>query len=145
MKQQSPSEIKPLLLGMMKIKGDKMYYIEKTIEISSAHSLSLDYDSKCQFIHGHNWQIKIYCQEETLNKNGMVIDFIDIKKLIKDPLDHKILNDLFDFNPTAENIAQWIWEQIPSCYKVRIEESEGNVAIYESHPTACRAKEEYEL
>jgi 6-pyruvoyltetrahydropterin/6-carboxytetrahydropterin synthase len=34
-------------------------------------------------------------------------------------------------NPTAENIARWVSEQIPHCYKVSVQESEGNIAIYE--------------
>lgn len=35
------------------------------------------------------------------------------------------------FNPTAENIAHWICEQIPFCFKVEVRESEGNTVIYE--------------
>ena len=37
---------------------------------------------------------------------------------------------MVDFNPTAENLARWICEQIPNCYKVKFQESEGNVAVY---------------
>jgi len=119
-----------------------MYYVEKTMEISSAHRLKLDYDSKCSYLHGHNWIITIYCKEETLNNNGMVIDFTLIKKNIQDDLDHKVFNDLFEFNPTAENIARWIWKQFVSCYKVKVQESEGNIAIYEHYPIYARAKKE---
>ena len=41
------------------------------------------------------------------------------------------LNEVVDFNPTAENMARWICEQVPHCYKVQIQESEGNVVEYE--------------
>lgn len=106
-----------------------MYRISKRMEIAGAHRLSLDYESKCSNIHGHNWIVTVYCQSETLNKNGMVIDFTHIKRDIHDKLDHKFLNDIVDFNPTAENIAKWIAEQIgPKCYRVTVQESEGNVA-----------------
>ena len=44
-------------------------------------------------------------------------------------LDHGYLNDLIDRNPTAENIAQWIVERIPQCYKAVVQESEGNTAM----------------
>ena len=108
-----------------------MYYIQKTIEISSAHRLQLDYPSKCTQLHGHNWTITVYCRARELNHNGMVVDFTEIKRLIKEPLDHKVLNDVIPCNPTAENLARWCCEQIPCCYRVDVKESEGNVATYE--------------
>ena len=60
----------------------------------------------------------------------MVEDFTLIKKRIHDKLDHKNLNEIFDFNPTAENMAKWMCEQIPTAYKVSIQESDGNIAVY---------------
>ena len=61
----------------------------------------------------------------------MVIDFSHIKRIVKDQLDHRNLNEVLPFNPTAENIARWICDQLPCCYKVEVQESEGNTAIYE--------------
>ena len=101
------------------------------MEISAAHRLTLDYESKCTQLHGHNWLITVYCKSAELNANGMVVDFTIIKQMIKDRLDHQVLNDVLPCNPTAENIARWICEQIPQCYKVEVQESRGNVAIYE--------------
>jgi 6-pyruvoyltetrahydropterin/6-carboxytetrahydropterin synthase len=108
-----------------------MYYVKKTMEISAAHRLTLDYESKCTQLHGHNWLITVYCKSAELNANGMVVDFTIIKQMIKDRLDHQVLNDVLPCNPTAENIARWICEQIPHCYKVEVQESRGNMAIYE--------------
>ncbi len=107
-----------------------MYYISKRIEIAFAHQLRLNYESKCQRLHGHNGIATIYCCSEELNENGMVVDFTHVKRCINDRLDHRCLNELFDFNPTAENIARWIADEVPNCYKVTFQESEGNVACY---------------
>lgn len=108
-----------------------MYYVKKTFEISAAHRLQLDYKSKCEALHGHNWIITVWCKSETLDANGMVVDFVHIKRKVKSVLDHQVLNDVLPFNPTAENMARWICEQIPYCYRVEVQESVGNVAIYE--------------
>jgi len=107
-----------------------MFEVKKTLEISASHRLELDYQSKCAGVHGHNWIITVYCKADGLNQNGMVIDFSDIKKQISDKLDHKNLNDILPFNPTAENIAKWVCETVPNCYKVSVIESENNEAIY---------------
>lgn len=109
-----------------------MYYVIKTFEVAGCHSLKLSYESKCQNLHGHNWVITVHCKSKTLNENGMVVDFSDIKKKIHGYLDHGNFNDLLPFNPTAENIAKWVCDQIDNCYRVEVKESEGNTAIYES-------------
>ena len=108
-----------------------MYFVSKSMEISAAHKLNLSYESKCQNLHGHNWHVTIYCKAEELNKDGMVCDFTHIKKAIHEKLDHQYLNDILPFNPTAENMARWMCEQIPTCYKVSVQESDGNIAVYE--------------
>jgi len=108
-----------------------MYYIQKRMEIAGAHNLCLNYESKCKNIHGHNWIVTVYCKAINLNENGMVEDFTLIKKQIHDKLDHQYINDVVTFNPTAENMAKWITDQIPTCYKAEIQESEGNIATYE--------------
>ena len=107
-----------------------MYYVKKHIEVSGAHRLELDYPSKCTQLHGHNWQITIYCKSKELNHNGMVVDFSKIKSQIVDRLDHQVINDVIGCNPTAENIAHWIVETVPNCYRADVRESANNLAIY---------------
>lgn len=119
------------------------YSISKRMEIVGAHRLTLDYDSKCRNLHGHGWIVVVYCGANKLNHNGMIIDFKHIKNLIHDRLDHQNINEVLpDINPTAENMAEWILTEMNKkfselnpldgadglCYKVTVQESEGNIA-----------------
>lgn len=113
-----------------------MFEVWKTFEISGAHMLKLDYASKCSTLHGHNWKVSVKCQHITLDENGMVYDFSKIEQTVKELLDHKDITDLIEIdgevvNPTAENIALFIARTIGNrCTEVRVEESDGNVAIW---------------
>lgn len=108
-----------------------MYYIRKRMEISAAHQLKLTYQSACERPHGHNWIIDVYCKSKKVDKNGMVIDFTHIKKMVHDRLDHQVINEqLPHMNPTAENIAEWIVRTVPNCYRADVQETEGNIATY---------------
>lgn len=108
-----------------------IYTVTKELEISAAHRLELNYESKCANLHGHNWKVKVTCRAEKLDENGMVTDFTHIKKSVHGFLDHQNLNERLPFNPTAENIARWIVENVKNCVKATVQESEGNTATYE--------------
>jgi len=123
-----------------------MFKIKKTFEVSVSHHLNLDYDSPCKREHGHNLKITVYCASEELDKNGMVVDFEEIKKRVHDVIDHRNLNDIEDIGfvslkpgescevpPTAERLAEWIFYRVPHCYRVDVQETKGNVATYEDY------------
>ncbi len=120
-----------------------MYYIYKEATFSAAHRLR-DYHGKCERLHGHNWKVRVYLKSETLDDQGMVVDFSVLKEKLNkilDYLDHKYLNEIPPFdkiNPSAENIAKFIFDRLSEEFKERVRvhrvmvwESEGSCAIYE--------------
>jgi len=90
-----------------------MYVLKLKHHFDSAHKLYLSYESLCQNIHGHRWEIIINIQAEELNKDGMIIDFKKLKSIINN-LDHCYLNDKLNFNTTAENMAKYLYDEIKS-------------------------------
>ena len=107
-----------------------MYRVTREIRFCYGHRL-LNYDGKCRHLHGHNGRAVITLEAPQLDGLGMVVDFSRIKRVvstwINDTLDHKMIlhrDDpvlsylqqqgepvfVLDVNPTAENIAQVIYE-----------------------------------
>ena len=76
-------------------------------EFSAAHKL-LNYEGNCANLHGHTWGIEVML--EVPSDVDMTIDFRDIKEIIDSVLpDHQYLNEVYDFNPTAENLAKHLY------------------------------------
>lgn len=94
-----------------------MYELTVIVEFEAAHRI-VDYPGKCNRLHGHNWSVEVTVKGKNLNELGMLIDFKELKKEVNktiDKLDHFYLNELDSFvedNPTAENIAKYIYEQL---------------------------------
>lgn len=118
------------------------------------------HESKCKHLHGHNYRAHFYCRGD-LDSVGRVIDFSVIKSTLcqwlEDNYDHRMLiweNDpllpmlsqmdekllAVPYNPTAENMAQFLVEFVApdllsgtgiECYKVVIEETRKCSASYE--------------
>ena len=107
-----------------------MYSVTKRIDFCYGHRL-LDHDGVCRHPHGHNAVAEIEVRAETLDSRDMVVDFGDIKRLVKEwidrELDHRMIlrhDDplvkalqalcepvyLLDSNPTAERIARLLFD-----------------------------------
>ena len=71
---------------------------------------------KCSRLHGHSFRVKLVCEGEIDPKTGWLIDFAEIKRVFEpllERLDHRYLNEVEGLeNPTAENIARWIWTRL---------------------------------
>ncbi len=91
---------------------------EVTVERSFAAGHYLrNYKGKCEKPHGHNYKVRITLQGPDLDPAGLLLDFKDLKEVVRgaiDRLDHQMINDLEPFNklnPSAENIARYFYQQ----------------------------------
>jgi len=93
------------------------YTLKVLTEFASAHTLR-EYPGACSRMHGHNWKVETEVIASALDDVGMGVDFKQMKAAaneIGDRLDHRYLNDLEPFdqiNPTAENIAAYMYREI---------------------------------
>ncbi|HTN50892.1 MAG TPA: 6-carboxytetrahydropterin synthase QueD [Anaeromyxobacter sp.] len=95
------------------------------------------YDGPCFRLHGHNYVFFVAIEGEVDPRGGMIADFGDIKRVVQEQVlekvDHRDLNDVLD-NPTAENIARWIWEalerRLPGLAEIRLFEMPDSCVTY---------------
>lgn len=104
--------------------------VTKEFTFDAAHHL-LDYAGPCANMHGHTYKLQVTVEGEVSPETGMIMDFNDLKSIVKDVViaqfDHKCLNDVLDYNPTAENMVMDIISNLQaSCInavKVRLWET----------------------
>ncbi|MCL4439897.1 MAG: 6-carboxytetrahydropterin synthase QueD [Firmicutes bacterium] len=122
-----------------------MYEISAFGHFDAAHFLR-GYPGKCANIHGHRWKVEITLQGVNLNQLGILIDFMEVKRMLKevvDMFDHKMINDVPPFdslNPTAENITKFVFDEMSGRLKSLTGDSIGitRVTVWESD-AACAA------
>ena len=113
-----------------------MFEVTVTRSFSAAHLLK-DIGGKCEGLHGHNFIVEASVASTTLNKGGLLLDFRLLKEWmdeVLEELDHKHLNDhpyFKDVNPSAENLAKFIYERISE--KISIENARVScITVWES-------------
>jgi len=89
------------------------YELFVTAEFSAAHNLR-NYKGKCERLHGHNWRVDLRLQGRRLNRTGLLLDFVEAKRILAavlDRFDHAYLNEvppMDRLNPSSENLARFI-------------------------------------
>ena len=117
------------------------FYVTRRSEFSAAHFLR-NYNGKCENLHGHNWRVEATLFDDNLDEQGMVVDFHELDRVLKDilsELDHKIVNDVPFFkerNPTAENIALYVFEKLKLHFGERVE----RVVVYETERSSAEVR-----
>jgi len=121
-----------------------VYELTTIVDFEAAHRLA-DYPGKCNRLHGHNWKVEVTVAGEELDNLGMLIDFRVLKQEVNkviETLDHYYLNEIEPFrtvNPTAENIAKYIYGELNNHLAdrgiavklVKVWESSHSAAVYQ--------------
>ena len=131
-----------------------MWKLTKRFTFEAAHKLP-HHDGKCKRLHGHSFGVVVQLRgvklQETGPKQGMLVDFSDVKRamkpLLEEYLDHHYLNESLQMeSPTSELLAQWLYERLkirlPRLYSVMVEETCTCSCTYNGQePTGEGAKE----
>jgi 6-pyruvoyltetrahydropterin/6-carboxytetrahydropterin synthase len=120
-----------------------MYEVAIKKTFAAAHRIS-EIGGKCEALHGHNFVVEVSVTSESLNEEGLLIDFRTLKRWteeVLDQLDHKYLNDIDYFknlNPSSEQIARYLYDRVDErarqgnvhLSRVTVWESENSCATY---------------
>jgi 6-pyruvoyltetrahydropterin/6-carboxytetrahydropterin synthase len=97
--------------------NQRLFELKVISSFAAAHNLR-DFRGKCENLHGHNWKVEVVLRGTSLEGNGILIDFGEVKAATRKALeevDHKYLNELPFFlqnNPSSENIARFLFERL---------------------------------
>jgi 6-pyruvoyltetrahydropterin/6-carboxytetrahydropterin synthase len=114
--------------------------IFRAFTIEAAHRLpNVPAGHKCARLHGHSFRIELHISGAVDSHTGWVMDFADVKAAFQpifEQLDHHYLNEIAGLeNPTSENLARWIWQQmkksLPQLSKVVVHETCTSGCVYE--------------
>jgi 6-pyruvoyltetrahydropterin/6-carboxytetrahydropterin synthase len=112
---------------------------EVTIEetFAAGHALR-NYRGKCENVHGHNYRAEVALQGAELDAIGLLVDFVELKRVVHavlDRMDHQWLNDLPPFdtlNPSAENMAKYIYDEVSAGLKTKEGVRVASVRLWET-------------
>lgn len=106
-----------------------MYRTQVRATFSAAHYIP-GHEGECANLHGHTWAVVVTWVFSEIDNLGMTTDFSELKRRLREALpDHRLLNDVYEFAPTAENIARHLCEEL-SAQAVAVWESEACCVEY---------------
>ncbi len=116
------------------------FELVKTFRFEAAHHLPKTPEGhKCRRPHGHGYRVDIHVAGEP-DESGWVVDFGQIKQAVEPVLgrmDHRYINEIEGLeNPTAENIAKYIYERIAPAV-----DGLTAVTVWESDTSRCTYRE----
>jgi 6-pyruvoyltetrahydropterin/6-carboxytetrahydropterin synthase len=119
-----------------------MFEVSVEETFAAGHSLR-NYRGKCENVHGHNYRVQVTLNGPELDDIGLLVDFVQVKKLIMqvvERLDHQFLNDLAPFdvlNPSAENMAKYFYDEISGRLGQSTPVRVGQVQVWETDTTSA--------
>lgn len=114
--------------------------IMQAFRFEAAHRLpNVPEQHRCRRLHGHSYRVELRLEGPVDPTTGFVVDFFDVEAAFRpllERLDHSYLNDIEGLeNPTAENIAIWIWDRtrkaLPQLARVIVYETTDCFAEYD--------------
>ena len=114
------------------------FTIAKRFSFSASHELSgLPEGHKCARLHGHNYEVEVLLSADELDEYSFVLDYGELScfgEFLRRTLDHRHLNEVLPFQPSAENLARWLLhrarESWPFAIAMRVSETPGTWAEY---------------
>jgi 6-pyruvoyltetrahydropterin/6-carboxytetrahydropterin synthase len=105
-------------------------------KFQAAHYLK-EYRGKCERLHGHTFQVEVQIHVHDLDSTGIGIDFTELKQKLANILpDHVLLNDVYDFNPSAENLSRQFFLELKKEFPVK------SVTVWESEDASATYSED---
>ena len=126
------------------------YELHKEFHFAAAHYIPAEAAGHCSRVHGHTYYCDVTVAGNQLDECGFLVNFADIKKIVHNRFDHRLLNEDEAFGsspesdpdtfPTTEVVARTVWEIVQEeldrrsngarCIQVFLRETPSSYVIY---------------
>ena len=123
-----------------------MFEVSVEDTFSAGHALR-GYKGKCENVHGHNYRCQVTLAGDQLDSIGLLVDFVELKRVVHgvlDRMDHQWLNEFPPFdvlNPSAENMAKYIYDEVKQGLSTREGVRIGLVRLWETDTAQATYRE----